>query len=116
MTAADVWAQAKQRLTQNLGSFVAGAVLFVDDGRVTYDLPDRISVERADLFGIDDVGAWEPFLTPRPTWLHFNLLPVDRGLSVVTLRRSRNAIAPEDPRATSVNVSVEQVDAEVGGA
>lgn len=116
MTASEAWAEAKRRLTEDLGSSLADTVLFVDDELVTYDLPDRIRVRRTDLFELDDAGSWEHFLAPRPTWLHFNLLTVDPGLSVVTLRRSREAMAPDDDRGTPVNVSAERVRADVDEA
>lgn len=116
MTAAEAWAEVRRRLKEDLGSEVAGAVLFVDDDFVTYDLPDRVRVKRSDLFGLDDAGSWEPFLVPRPTWLHFNLLTVDPELTVVTLRRSPEAMAPDDGRATPVNVSAERVRADVDEA
>ena len=45
-TGSEAWAVAERRLTEELGESVAGAVSFVDDKRVAYDLPDRIRVVR----------------------------------------------------------------------
>jgi hypothetical protein len=113
MTSAEAWAAAKSQLTDQLGISVPATILFVDDELVTYELPDRIAIKRSDLFSVDDKRAWESFLRPRPTWLHFNLLTVEPAFSVVTVRRSQQAMDRDDERATPVNVSAERVKADL---
>jgi len=113
VTAEEAWAIARRRLIEDLGCEIADPVSFVDDVVVEYAVPDRISVSRGDLFGLDDDERWQPYLSPRPTWLHFNLLTVERQPHVVTIRRSPDSMAAGDRRATPVNVSAEPVPARV---
>lgn len=113
MTPAEAWAAARRQITEGLKEPVADAVHFVDDEHVSYELPHRIQVSESDLFGLDDEHSWDALLVPPPTWLHFNLLKVDDGTSVVTLRRSHGAMPPGDDHATSINVSAERTRANV---
>ena len=117
MTATEAWARARRQLERANGdAALGGEVLFVDDDRVEYDLPQRIRVNRSDLFDLEDATSWEPFLVPPPTWLHFNLLRVGPDAGVVTLRRSRDAVPPAEERESAINVSSERVSAELVNA
>jgi hypothetical protein len=110
VTANEVWAIARRRL-QELGCAVPESISFVDDRQVRYDIPDRICVSRSDLFEIGDGQQWRTYLDPPATWLHFNLLTVADGPTVVTVRRSPQSLAEDDPRSPPVNVSVEPTPA-----
>jgi hypothetical protein len=115
MTSAEAWEVARRRLVDELGCEVPATVSFVADATVDYALPDRISVRESDLFGLDDDDRWQPFLSPRPTWLHFNLLTIDRERKIVAIRRSGASLAADDRRATPVNVSAEHAPAHIEG-
>jgi hypothetical protein len=108
---AELWKLAAERLREWAGDFAerddgyGAGIYFVDDARVKYDRGPAIYVRRKDLFQLYAHHRWAEFLCPRPTWLHFNLLPNVEGLSIVTLCRSPVTMAEDDPRPIAVNVS-----------
>lgn len=97
VTPDEVWALAQSR-GEHLRSIAREDALFVDDDLVTYDQPIQIVVRRDDLFSLDDTDAWQPFLEPRPTWLHLNLLLTPGAEKILTVRRSRARMSAADER------------------
>jgi len=110
MTPAQAWEIAHRRLVDGLGQNLPADALFVDDDDVLYGQPDGISVRRSALFELD-ADWWKSVLEPRPTWIHFNLLAIDGERSILSVRRSRLAMSPDNPQAPAVNVSAESSSA-----
>jgi hypothetical protein len=94
-----LWSVARPRMAR-LGGSVTGTVRFVDDAKVVHDPGLGALVRSTDLFSLDDMPSWRPFLEPAPTWLHLSLIS---GAGIVTVRCSAVTFAGAE---TAINVTV----------
>lgn len=104
LTPSEVWAVGTSRLRREMDVEIPATVHFVDERDVEHrgQVAPQV-IYRQNVFGLNDIERWRPFLDPPPTWLNLSFLRVSSSECVITLARSQDSVGRDLP--TAINVS-----------